>query len=500
MEKVPLLLIGGRDHNLPPDLRKRFDLTHVELDRETIPPGLCQDAMAVVVLRAVPGRLWDQAQEIALQRGIPIARVESGNDVASHLRRIPAIKKLLDRQHGNGHRTEQEQEKSSEAVTDTLPDIGLDDDAVWKKYGDKLLEGAKLIFNAGEKKHEADFLEELAEFAGIPTGTVKRMLPQLDYRSVLVNIPDSKTWQLLWSSDGDAVEVDNTPVEPKAPEGRKETKLEARVLALAGLHPGPYRSKYQIAQTLALYTDFDTKDGKPLASTPALQVVDKAIEAGFAEEKGGEFFIHQDDSITLTRREEAPPGPPPTPASAPPKVGTPKKGITTVLKKAPPEPKEDVYTDSQIRDTALPPPAVEISIQKLELLKSIIAMMHWDECALASIHKRFDRKKIARVEIDRRLFQQDEWDAYAWETIKKFTFLQAAEALTEKPPEFEDEKCICKDCHEEFIHTKDRKALLFRRFGRASTPRRCFSCHQKHKAAIANEGDVDYDPRLPING
>lgn len=500
MEKVPLLLIGGRDHNLPPDLRKRFDLTHVELDRETIPPGLCQDAMAVVVLRAVPGRLWDQAQEIALQRGIPIARVESGNDVASHLRRIPEIKKLLDRQHGNGHRTEQEQEKSSEAVTDTLPDIGLDDDSVWKKYGDKLLEGVKILFNAGEKKHEADFLGELSEFVGIPTGTVKRMLPQLDYRSVLVNIPQSQTWQLLWSESGDPVEVDNTPVEPKAPEGPKETKLEARVLALAGLHPGPYRSKYQLAQTMALYTDFDSKDGKPLSATQALNVVDRAIEAGFAEEKEGEFFVHQDDSLKLTRREEAPPGPPPTPASAPPKVEKRKKGIAALIGKIPPEPKEDVYTDSQIREAVVPAPAVGIPLPKLEMLKSIIAMVHWDSCAMVSIYKRFDRKKITRVEIDRKLFSQDEWDAYAWETMKKFTFLQAADALTEEAPDFQDEKCICKDCHEEFIHTKDRKALLFRRFGRASTPRRCFECHQKHKAAIANEGDVDYDPRLPING
>lgn len=506
MEKVPILLVGGKGHNLPPDLRHRFDLAHIEVDQAVIPPGIAPDAMAIVGLGAVPGGLWDQAQVMARARDVPITRIEYGRELADHLRRFPPIKKILDRQGSNQNRTEQEPKKASEVKQEAATDIGLSDDDVWGQYGPKLIEGVKLLFNTGDKKHEDDFLEDLAKYAGVPAGAAKRVLNRLDEHSVLVNIAGSQTWQLIWSQDGLQVDPDTEPVEPEPPPPKaREDLLSQRVNALTGLHPGPYKSKYQIAQTLALYKEFDTKDGKPMSSTPALRVVEAAIEVEYIEEKDGEFFVHQDDSVTLTRREEnSTPGPASAPAATPPTVEkkVSPKDFSLVGKKAPPEPEKDVFTESQIRELVLPAPKVDIPLAKLEMLKGIIAIVHWDTCAINTIHKKFDRKKVARELIDRRLFTQNEWDAYAWETIKKFTFLQAAEALSETPPAFEDEKCICKDCHQEFVDTKDRKTARFRRFGRASTPRRCFECHKKHKASqtVEKESDDNYDPRLPING
>ncbi len=238
-----------------------------------------------------------------------------------------------------------------------------------------------------------------------------------------------------------------------------------------GLPPGPYESLYQISQVLGEYKEFVTQEGNPISSTYAQKVVKEAHEVEIITMKDGRYFIEHDEKVKLERREQPKPKQPPTKRYE--------------LGKAPPEPeaqdqsgKKEVYTDSEMRNVLTPAPKVNLMPGVIDVVRTLFPPKVWQDAAYRAIHKRLDRKGYKREPIDPDLLSQEEWDGYAWESLKGLSLERIAPSLTDA---MRDESCICFDCKRNFVFTKGQKQFLMEKFGEYKTPRRCPQCNEARK-------------------
>lgn len=514
-EKVRVLIIGGDERrNLPKTVKESLDYVHVPSTRDLFPVGIAPGVEVVVTLvRWLARSAWRLAQDISQRRKIPLIQARTGNYIIEGLLKASTaqnnfkarIEAHLPKDSEPAEEDEPAEEKSTEIKTDSPEDWTVE--KLWEYYGKRLIEIVKALMLPNEKLDQDELFPILADELSVPPAAITKLMTsdELKVKGVIVNTVDT-TWKRV-SAGGD-YQIDVEPA-PK-PAVSKELRNETLTFLIAGLPAGPYQSKWAISGEMLNYREFVTKDGKPLSRSYGMVMVNKAIELGIIKEQPDEtYVIEHDEKIKLVPNK--PVVAPKSSTSTKPKPkeeqAVPAKVDDPVVRKV----STDYVPLSKMTEGIKPPPAVEAKVEsplpdsnpkkalgqiercelmpdQLKLQKSLLPGRDWDIAAQNEICSRLQKAGLPAKPLPKGIFTTEEWDGLAWACLAEAKYRHVALRMRGT---FEDEKCVCFDCGEEFVFTKGEKQWMFEQFGDVKTPKRCQPCRKARR-----EGD-DVDARIP---
>jgi hypothetical protein len=109
-------------------------------------------------------------------------------------------------------------------------------------------------------------------------------------------------------------------------------------------------------------------------------------------------------------------------------------------------------------------------------LKKLMPDIYWDEMASRTIARRLKERSHESFMASKDEFDDAEWNAMAYETLKNLTVDHIVQILREV---IEDENLTCMECGKKFLFVKQEREELERRFGdEYRPPKRCMSCRK----------------------
>ena len=451
------------------------------LTTEKVKPDFFNGIDVAIVLTDYVGRgNATGGRDVARARGVPFVECASENYVRVRLTEMNLIGK------------EQEPVKKAETAEESQSEtqVGLTHEQILQ-YVPRATKEVEELVSPGERIDESIFMPILAEAVGLPLADLKEfIIPELIISGLIANTVGT-TWRRMTGPGIDyRYEKDNI----EAPKPRALAR-NTMFRGLQGLNLGPYRSKYAIAKEMEKYKEFLKQDGT-LPTTSYLQnIVRQAQELGMVEERDGAFYIKKsEEEVVLTPiEEEKKEEPSPKEKEKPEPVAEVKVGTMSVptnfvslssLKTDPDPTPAPMMKDGTARPIGAIS-TVDVPLQ-LPTLKKMMPEKYWDEMAFRSLAGRLSAIGVGGRSLSKDAFTVHEWDALAWETLKK---LPLANVVPVWPPEtYQDERLICVECGEYFVFTKAKQEDYFRRFGQVSRPKNCYKCWKSKK-----EGEMSGD-------
>lgn len=467
------------------------------MTNDRIKPDVVPDAKVVVILtdyvgRGNAGTGWD----IARARKIPVVECRSENYVRAELEKLNLIK------NGQNKNEVPVPAEKAAAPVEEKTSIGLSHDQILQ-YLPEASKLVKALLEPGERADESLFLPLLSEGIGLPIDIVKSLLlPEIAATGLIQNTVGT-TWKRTGGNSSEEEAYQHVEDKVEAPKPKVASRRDYYVSKIGGLHPGPYRSLYAISQELAKYSEFLRENGALSSDTYRLVIVKHAANEGLIEEKDGQFFVMQDDSIKLT--------PLPT-VEAPKKKEAPKvkKEEIDKVKEVPQPVRPETSSlpttftplhllkgvDERESSTVVPAassaasPAsrsgfgrIDVNAIPIQLktLKNLMPQMFWDEMAFRAVSARMLSAKVDGRPPGKDSFDPAEWDALAWEQLQKLPL--AMVVPTWMPDNFKDERLICSGpgCGADFVFTKSEQEHFYRMFGEVKRPKLCTRCRRLRK-------------------
>ena len=475
---------------LDPFLDYRLILTTERVKQEYF-----KDVGVVIVLSDYVGKAnASHGRDLARARGVPFTECSSENYVRT---RLLEMKLIVDEEKVQTEKAAAA--PVSESKTETS--IGLTHDQVLQ-YLPQARKSVEELLEPGGIADESLFMPILAEYVGLPIDIVKNLLiPELIVTGLIANTVGT-TWKRM---TGPGMEYRYTKGGPEAPKPRSTLK-STMIKNLQGLHPGPYRSKYAIAKEMEKYKEFVKQDGTTPTTNYLQRIVYEAQEAEAVFEKDDQYFIKQEEEVKLTliqklepkeeQKKEEPPKETPKPEPVTEvKVGStivPTSFVSLSSLKAEPTPPPTVAPAAPTASPAtVERPLLEINTAdvplQISMLKKLIPEKFWDEAASRALSAQLLASGHGGRSVAKGAFSIQEWDALAWETLKK---LPLANIIPVWPPEkYEDMRLICRDCGKTFIFTAAKQEEHFKRWGDVKPPRNCYQCHMLRKSGQMTDDD-----------
>lgn len=487
--KLKALVIGAYPRfaqkikkKLEPILDYRLVLT-----TEKVKPDYVNGVGVVIVLSDYVGKMnASEGRDMARARGVPFIECVSENYVRTRLTEMNLIGKEQEA-------VEKENAKAEPEAPQQETQVGLTHEQILQ-YVPRATKEVEELVSPGERIDESIFIPILAEAVGLPVADLKEfIIPELIVSGLISNTVGT-TWRRMTGPGIDyRYEKDNI----EAPKPRALVR-NTMFRSLQGLGAGPFRSKYAIAKEMEKYKEFTKQDGTVPTTSYLQNIVRQAQEIGIVEDKDGGFYIKCEEEVTLTpletKKEEPPPKEKEKEKPKPEPVAEVKVGTTTVpttfvslasLKPDPVSTPAPVMKDGTVRPIGQIS-TVDVPLQ-LPMLKKMMPEKYWDETAYRSLAGRLSAIGLGGRSLTKDAFTVQEWDALAWETLKK---LPLANVVPVWPPEtYQDERLACLDCGEFFIFTKSKQEDYFRRFGQVSRPKNCYKCWRSQKNGEASGDD-----------
>lgn len=436
-----------------------MDIAHWDNPMRDIPNGMMPNAHAIVIIlkfAGSPGRACARAASAA-RGGIPILGANTWNYVVQE---ILACDKLYLWHHTLQNGQAKPASKVEPAKpTEDLTDQGVTEKVLWESFGESLIAAIKCLFTPGEKMDISEFLPILAKETGLSEKDTRRMLPHLAVAGIVDN-PVGDTWRLL-GAEGFTFDLEPAP----KPEPTSESHKRAIIGLIKGLGPGPFKSKYAIESAMMSRKEFVNQAGEPMRRTLAYHCVRSAEEEGVVTFKDGAFWITPDPAVKLTlipngeqpstkrvRREDL--------AGAHFKVSDDVRFLRSLV--------------GVVERPDIPNVPPERTWDVIGGIKQAIPAAHWDKMAEGAYFAILRKKEVSPKPIPKEMFQPNEWDALAWETLKGFKMEVMAPFLKTC---FYDEELKCPECGTFFPFTKADKGTHFAR--ELLPPKRCAKCRTK---------------------
>jgi hypothetical protein len=466
------------EKRLSPFLDFELVMTEDSVDQKRIP-----GKDVVVILTDYVGRAnATVARETARANKVPVIDCVSENYVRA---RLIEMRLLIEENEAKEPAKVKEAEKTPTAPKQDTS-IGLTHEQVLQ-YVPDAKKAIETIFEPGERHDHSVFMPLLIETIGLPEDVVNDLIiPELVVSGVISNTVGT-TWKRMTGGE-EAYAFGEDTIE--APKAREATAKSAYIKNVQGMHPGPYRSRYSIAQEMMKYREFLKQDGKAASFVYLQKIAKWAQDEGAVEEKDDQYFVRQDTSITLTLIK------PPEPVKAPivPKTEV-KIGKTPIptkfvslasLTAVIPSVKETPnVAPKSVRSIGL----IDVHDVPLQLrtLKNMMPELFWDDMAFRSIAARLIAARLPANPLSKDSFEREEWDALAWETIKKLPLANVVPVWM--PDNFKDERLICADCSENFVFTKDDQEYFYRKFGDVKRPKACLPCRKVRRSGHGTTDD-----------
>lgn len=498
MDKLRVLIVGGSTFNIKKDVRNLIDFEHIEQDRK-FNSNIMRDAKAIVLLhRWVSGSVSAMAKDTARARGIPCIMVETGNYIIHELRE----RGLLASEQAEESKKEQTQPAELSLETQLQQELGLTPEDLVSKYLASACEAITELIEPGQKLHEDDLMEVLVSTVGLKAEYIKEyLIPEVALKGMVANTV-GKTWKRM--GPGVFFEVDTEEVEPR--KRRHGTTMKTLVEQIRALPEGPYGSRWALAKEMERYTEFRKEDGTPYTRAYLSRIVELAEEDGVVSEIDGKKYVDHDPSqkpMTVAPNAEPsdlqkvslPEPLKPEPMAAPVKAAVqsvPQQRETSVVRPAsPPAPRpvpmallgddakkeQDGYKSLARKIGHIEVPRI---LGSINILKNLLPQQHWDEAATKQVHRRLKEKGLPEVDIPRVFFENEEWDALAWETLKRLPIEIVVPAFMEDL-KFENTILTCKSCLRQFAFTAADQKQFQRRYGNVIPPSNCMDCVRLRK-------------------
>jgi hypothetical protein len=321
--KTKVLLVGGMEYNVPPQIKEMFDVVrHVTHGMKF--QSLPQADYVFVITEWASHNLVETVKAATNAKIIPLPR--GGWE---------AIKLDLRRRSILPPDEEVAAPVAAETPQPAVPSESLfsamSESEVWKKYGASIIEAAQTTLKPKEVLSEDHVLEALS-LSGVPKDDCKVFLVKLQMKGILDPVSEGR-WRLMAAPgvdfENDRVKVDGEVQEtsqrgrprsssavqkeeqgfggsygtdPKT--GRRQVRSPELLGMIAGLNKGPYSSKREIFDEMRKYTTFDG-----LSDWQVRKYIDRAIEAKIVDDTHAQMYINHDNKVVLTRAKAPEPEP-----------------------------------------------------------------------------------------------------------------------------------------------------------------------------------------------
>jgi hypothetical protein len=494
-DKLKAVVIGAYPR-FAQKIKKRLDPIldyRLVMTTERVKPDYFNDVSVVIVLSDYVGKLnASHGRDLARARGVPFVECSSENYVRP---RLLEMKLIVDEEK------KQQTEHAPAAVEQNHEtSIGLTHDQVLQ-YLPQARKSVEELLAPGAIVDETLFMPVLAEYVGLPIDIIKSLLiPELIACGLIANTVGT-TWRRM---TGAGVEYRYMKGGPEAPKPRSTLKA-AMFRNIQGLHPGPYRSKYAIAKEMEKYKEFAKQDGTTPTTNYLQRIVWEAQENEVVSEKDGQFFIKQEEEgvkLTLIQKPEMKKEEPPAEKPKPEPATEVKVGGTTIPSSFVSLSSLKVATLAPVTPTAALAalPASQTAVERpigsivlddvplqLPMLKKMMPEKFWDEASSRALTARLLEAGQGGRSLAKGSFSVQEWDALAWETLKKLPLANIIPILM--PEKYQDMRVICQDCGKTFVFTAAKQEEHFRRWGEVKPYRTCYQCSAARKAGEPTDDD-----------
>ncbi len=307
MERQRVIIVGGRDYNIPKELRERFEIVrHYEQKTSRIDQLPAADYVFVIT-DFVNHNVVDAVKR---QSSIPVVWLGRG---WSHMKLELQRRSILPPDSApEAAEPAREEEKAQSTTT------GLSEDELWRLYKAKIIEAVKGALIPGELVSEADLLDLLSDIA--PQGDMRMLLPRLHMGGVIMEVKEGH-WSLMIGSDG--FESGLASGQPTQRPTTRTVRVNRepppdRALKMHGLKLGPYASLAALIREMLKYEEFHI-DGKPMSIAGCRNIIKRAVELKIVDDTHAQIYVDHKDNVVLKRI--APPDPEPEiapPSQAPP--------------------------------------------------------------------------------------------------------------------------------------------------------------------------------------
>lgn len=451
-----IVVVGGDITRAAKSVTNTFEITHHSDGARHI-RSTSEKVQAVVVLTKFKVvNSVQNARDFANTRNIPLLLVPSWNQIKDA---VLACERLAP---FTGYLAEKTSDKpdpvEEKPVAET--DAGISEVELWDIYQDMAVETVRCFLKVGEKIHASELAPALSSELSLSEKDVRLLMKRMHGAGVVSNIA-GETWKLL-PHGGQSYEYEMDRREVPAPDPSRASAehhgMPSRVPFVHGLPRGPYRTKREISVEMQKYKEFLWDDGSPLTPNGYLRIISQATASGAIKmAKSGLFEIDRRDDMKLT------------PVEAAPKTSTEPAQAPEAPKPPAPKVSDDVRF---LRNMVDPIERSRTPNYIIAGVKGAMSPQKWDWAATQSILSTLRKKGVEpKASIPRDLFENDEWDALAWELLRKMPLEVVAPLLVVI---YEDETITCVECEEEFLFTKGEKMFFFEHD--FAPPKRCKTC------------------------
>jgi hypothetical protein len=297
-QKHKILLVGGMDYNVPPELKDVFDVVkHVTQGSKF--QSLPQADYVFIITEWAGHNLVEMVKQKVSAPIIPLVR-GGWKAIKMDLQRrsiLPPDEKPAD--------THAVVEDPEMPAADSLF-VSMSEAEVWKKYGQALIEAAQGTLKPKEIVSEDDILEALS-LSGVPKGDCSVFLPKLQLKGILDPCGEGR-WRLMAAPGTD---FDNERADPAAEADarsngsgnvtvtRRRLRPPVLIALMRGLPKGPYASKRSIVEEMRKYVEFDA-----VSDWTVRRYIDRAIGEKIIDDSRADLYVNQSTDVVLTRKKE----------------------------------------------------------------------------------------------------------------------------------------------------------------------------------------------------
>lgn len=310
-EKKRVIIVGGMDFNIPPQLKEHFEIVKHITQESSRYNSIPQADYIFVFAQWSKHNVVEQVKHDAPT--IPLIRLRMGwASMKTDLQQRCIL-------------PPDEQAKPEEAVSTPQepaappPTLGLSEDEIWKKFGEKMIDACRGALKLGEKVSKKELLDVMS-MAGPPAEDCELFLPKLQMFGVIAPTKDDR-WRLASSDsqeyedqeEGEAVaQASSRSRKSKKVEPEDRTEAEDRlrripgtpslgVRLIAALNPGPYLSKRAIYKEMRKYKEF-----AGFTDHQIWGLVERAIKLKIIDDTRKDLYINHRDECALTKRDDLP--------------------------------------------------------------------------------------------------------------------------------------------------------------------------------------------------
>jgi hypothetical protein len=293
MVRYKVLLVGGMDYNVPPELKDSFEIVR-HITQGSKFQQLPQADYVLVITEWASHNLVEAVKNAV---SAPVIFLPRGWAAMKELLEARSI--LTPQAPAQAEASAPSPEKPpSESLFSSMTESD-----VWKKYGQKLIEAAQGTLRPKEVVAEEDILEALS-LSGVPKADCAAFLPRLQMKGIL-DPCEGNRWRLMAAPgidfENDRVEIPSEKEEKSAlPSRTRRSVVKSPSMAtfIAGLNKGPYASKRAIYEEMRKYKEFDA-----LSDHQVKGFVERAIKLRIIDDTNRDLFVNQDLGVFLTRKE-----------------------------------------------------------------------------------------------------------------------------------------------------------------------------------------------------